>query len=390
MGARIPTTLAAFLAVLSVLAAAFLPLPLEAADTAPAPRQEGKWRIAYVEGGTYENYQKVLKSFVRGLEKLGWIQADETFHKTSFPDDRAMWAWLSQNARSDYLEFVPDAFWSANWEETARERNKDEAINRLRERRDIDAVIAMGTWAGQDLANDRHSTPVIVFQSSDAVKAGIVKSAQYSGRPHVFALCDPARYKRQVSVFHDIVHFRKLGVTFEDSPTGRIYAAIDDVKDVCREQGVELVECHAVTNSPDFSQAVASFRACNERLAKEADAVLITHSMTVKPSTMPELFKPFLDAKIPTFAQMGSGAVRRGALLSLSQTDFKAIGLFYARAFSQILRGASPGSLPQVFEDPPVLAVNLETAKRIGFNPPSDVLAESEEVFTSILTQDSQ
>jgi ABC-type uncharacterized transport system substrate-binding protein len=390
MGVRLRTALTAFFAVLVVLAGALLPPPLAAADTAPAPKPGGKWRIAYVEGGTYENYQKVLKSFVRGLENLGWLQAGETFHKTRFPDERALWAWLSQNASSDYLEFVPDAFWSANWEDEARERNREEAIARLSGRGGIDAVIAMGTWAGQDLANDRHSIPVIVCQSSDAVRAGIVKSARYSGRAHVFALCDPARYKRQVSIFHDIVGFRKLGVAFEDSPTGRVYAAIEDVRDVSRQQGVELIECHATTNTPDSAQAVASYRACYERLAAEADAVLITHSMTVTPRTMPELFEPLLDAKVPTFAQMGSEAVRRGALLSLSQTDFQAIGMFYARTLAQILRGASPGSLLQVFEDPPVLAINMETAKRIGFNPPSDILAESEEVFTSIIAQDPQ
>lgn len=395
MGASFRASPAAVLASAALLAAALLVWPnvapaASAAETGPILKNGGKWRLGYMEGGTYGNYQPALKALVGGLERLGWVQAGDAFRTTLFPDEKSMWDWLARNARSDYVEFVPDAFWTANWDARQRSRNKDEAIARLSGSRDIDAMIAMGTWAGQDLATELHSTPVIVCQTSDAVRAGIVKSARYSGRPHVFALCDPTRYRRQVSLFHDVVGFRKLGVAFEDSPSGRVYAAIDDVADVCRERGVELVACHAVTNTPDPAQAVASYRACYERLAREADAVLITHSMAVTPRTMPELFKPLLDAKIPTFAQMGSEAVRRGALMSISQTDFTALGLFYAKTLAQVLRGASPGSLPQVFEDPPVLALNLETAKRIGFNPPSDILAESREVFTSILLPEGQ
>ena len=39
-------------------------------------------------------------------------------------------------------------------------------------------MIAMGTWAGQDLANGEHSVPTVVASCSDPIGSGIVKSAE--------------------------------------------------------------------------------------------------------------------------------------------------------------------------------------------------------------------
>jgi hypothetical protein len=40
-----------------------------------------------------------------------------------------------------------------------------------------------------------------------------------------------------------------------------------------------------------------------------------------------------------------------------------------------------PGDLPQIFEDPPKISLNLETAKYIGYNPPVEILVAADEIF---------
>jgi len=350
--------------------------------TAPVTKNGAKWRIAYMEGGSYDNYRLVLKGLVSGMAKLGWMEVPDSFATMGFPDERSMWRWLSQNAKTPYLEFVQDAFWTSDWDPGNRHGLKEQAISRLSQSKDIDAVIAMGTWAGQDLANDRHATPVFVVQSSAPVAAGIVKSAEDSSLPHVFAHRDPTRYIRQIRLFSEIVGFKKLGIAFEDTPTGRSYAAVEDVRQTCDALGVKLVECHVATNTPSDPRAEKTYLECCERLAREVDAMYLTHSVAVVKS-LPELLAPFTKAKVPTFAQMGIDAVRAGALMSISQTDFSTVGLFYARTIAQVLHGATPASLPQVFEDPPIIAINLETAKNIGFNPSSGVLARAEIVSST-------
>ena len=56
-------------------------------------------------------------------------------------------------AKSDYVEFVADAHYSAFWENDKRSEVEDKIVFRLNNDKDIDLMIAMGTWAGKGLAN---------------------------------------------------------------------------------------------------------------------------------------------------------------------------------------------------------------------------------------------
>jgi len=64
----------------------------------------------------------------------------------------------------------------------------------------------------------------MVFSTSNAVQVGIVNSNDYSGRDQVWAHMDPDRYRQQIEVFHDIFAFKKLGMVYEDSVSGRALA----------------------------------------------------------------------------------------------------------------------------------------------------------------------
>jgi ABC-type uncharacterized transport system substrate-binding protein len=57
---------------------------------------------------------------------------------------------------------------------------------------------------------------------------------------------------------------------------------------------------------------------------------------------------------------------------------------FYTQTFARILHGAKPGDLPQKFESPLNLVVNLESAKKIGFRIPIDILAGAFEIHETI------
>ena len=52
------------------------------------------------------------------------------------------------------------------------------------------------------------------------------------------------RYERQVRLFHQIIGFKKLGVTYDNDVAGRTYAAIDKVEKVADETGFEIIRCH--------------------------------------------------------------------------------------------------------------------------------------------------
>ena len=347
--------------------------------TAPTTNAGKKWRIGYYEGGPYINYPANLNAIAKGLAELGWMEKRE-IKKTEDPTDaRGVWKHLEES-KSDYLEFVQDAFYSANWDDTLRAQTKAAIIHRLRAKQ-LDFMIAMGTWAGQDLANNQHSVPTMVVSSSDPVKSGIVKSLAYSGFDHVHAKCDPSRYIRQIQLFHDIVGFKRLGVVYEDTVAGRSYAALDDIRRVASKRGFKIVSCEAPWSDINQQTVTQKLIDCHKALAPHIDALFLTVHNGVDANRMDDILKPLIDHKIPTWSQRGPEEVRNGVLLSVSRGGFQAVGEYHARIMAKIFNGAHPGSLNQIFEDPLKIVINLKTAEAIGFKIPRGLMKVADEIY---------
>lgn len=354
-------------------------------STTPQTKPNGeKWRIGYLEGGPYGNYQLYLKEIVEALGDLGWIQKTTVPSQRDPEDTRRMWAWIAANTRSKYIEFVADAHYSAKWDKKLRKKIKESVLRRLNQKKDIDFMIAMGTWTGQDLANTHHSIPLTVVSCSDARAAGIVKSVEDSGFDHVHARLDPRRYERMVQIFHDIIGFQRLGVAYENSRDGRSYASMDDVEKVAKERGFEIVHCHAVSDVPDPKIANDALVKCHEVLAPKIDAMFLTTHNGMNPKNLPRLLAPLNEHKIPTFSQAGSRDVKYGVLLSIATGSMKYAGRFHAEVMAKVFNGAKPRDLEQVYKSPPKIAINLITAQTIEWDPPIDILGAADEIYQEI------
>lgn len=352
-------------------------------STAPKTNNGKKWRIGYYEGGEYLDYQRTFVATISALMDLGWIEKAEIPPQDGV-QTKGLWTWLGEKAKSDYLEFPSDAYYSANWDDQERAKVVPEIIDRLNQKNDINLMIAMGTWAGKDIANNKHKTPTVVLSTSDPIGAGIIKSAEDSGYANVHARVDPTRYERQIQVFHDIIGFNKLGIMYEDTEDGRVYAALGKVEKVAKERGFEVVVCHTIDDVPDIKKAEESVMKCAEELAGKVDAIYVTAQNGVNPNTIPKLVEIFNAQRIPTFSQASSDEVKQGILLSISQASFKFDGRFHAETIAKIFNGAKPGDLDQVYESPPKIAINLATASIIGYDPPVDVLGAADEIYQDI------
>ncbi|MCP4110022.1 MAG: ABC transporter substrate-binding protein [Desulfobacteraceae bacterium] len=355
-----------------------------AQQTEPMRNKGKKWRIGYLEGGSFYNYPPNLTAFVLSLADAGWLRRLTIPPQKNEADAKAIWNWLAANVKSRYLEFPKDAFYSSNWDSNLRIAQKKELIKRLKIKHDIDLMIAMGTWAGQDLANNEHNVPTMVFSSSDPIRSNIIKSAKDSGFSHVHARIDPTRYERQVRLFHDIIGFRTLGVVYEDSFEGRTYAAVNDIEKVANEQGFKIVRCFSKNQVPNIKTANDSVVKCHKELALKVDAVYITNQTGINIKNMERLLAPLLKYKIPTFSQIGSRDVIYGVLMCVAQANFRYVGKYHAEVAARIFNGAAPGSLNQVFEDPPKISINLATAAIIGYEPPVDILGAADEIYQDI------
>lgn len=352
---------------------------------APTTNNGKKWRIAYYEGGPFTDYQQVFTETIRGLMQLGWIETTE-LPKQAGEENKVLWDWLATKAKSNYIEFPKDAFYSPNWVSKVREETVNRLMKRLNQTKDIDLLIAVGTMAGQDFANSKHRVPTLILTASDPIASGIIKSVDDSGFEHIHATIDPKRYERQLRVFHEIVDFKSLGMFFEDSVNGRSFSAIDSVEKVAKERGFKITVCHSFDEKmDDVKIRDDSVRKCVKELVdKKVDAIYVTQQNGVNRDTLRDVVKIANENHVPTFSQAGSAEVKAGLLLSLSQAGFKYVGNFEAQIIAKVLNGAKPNQLTQLFEEPPKIAINLRTAELIGFDPPIVMLGAADEIFHEI------
>ncbi len=353
-------------------------------STEPTTNNGKKWRIGYYEGGEYYDYKGVFVATIKGLMEIGWIE------KATIPVDKGeftteIWSWLATQMKSEYLEFVKDAHYSAKWDDALRIKTAQTIIDRLNKKKDIDLIFAVGTWAGKDLANNLHSTPTLIMTASDAVGAGIIQSNEDSGFDHIQAHVDPSRYERQLLIFHDIIGFKKLGVAYENTLDGRSYAALDVIEKLSKEKDFEIVPCYTQSDIADQGAAGKSVIDCFEKLVTQVDAIYVTLQGGVNSKTIPKLVSIANSHRIPTFSQSGSQEVQYGFFLSISHSDFKYVGEYHAKTMAKVFNGAKPRQLNQVFEGPPKVAINLKTAQLIGFDPPMVLLGAADEIYTEIV-----
>ena len=346
-------------------------------DLSPVKKEgHSPFRLAYYEGGQYPDYITIFKQTLSGMMDIGWL---DPIDLPDFGNDHhAFWLWACDHLSNQYIEFAKDGYFApGDFDKTLRKSVQEEFLKKANA---YDLVIAMGTWAGQDLANNLHQTPVMVGSTSDPIGAGIIKSAEDSGFDHVHAKVDPDRYARQIKIFHAIIGFKKLGVIYEESVEGRTYAAMDILEAQAEELGFDLVPCLAPFSGISIEEAEQNVIQCSKDLVGKVDAVYIT----VHRGNTPKGFKASIDifnsSGVPTFSQLGEDEVKNGALMSISQAGFKYVGQFHAMVVARILKGEAPRHIGQIYTSPARIALNMTTAKQIGFKPTVDILLVADEI----------
>ncbi|MGB6102929.1 MAG: ABC transporter substrate binding protein [Pusillimonas sp.] len=350
--------------------------------TTPINKSDGaRWRIGYVESGEYAEYPATLAAVIQGLQRLGWLTLDADMPEGL--SGHELWIWLCKHAQSQHLELVEDAWWQpGNFDAEQRAPMRQAIRQRIEQHHDIDLIIAMGTWAGQDMRQIGPPVPTIVGSTSDPLAAHISDSAADSGRDNLHTRIEPERYQRQIRLFHEIVPFKDLGIVYEDSEAGRTYAAVGAVEQVGRELGFTVRHCHAQSSSISTEEATDNALKCYQQLADQnVGAVYVTSHRGITLTSVRTLAQMLEKAKIPSFSMAGSKEVEQGILLSLAQADVSYVGLFHAETIARVLNGAKPRQLSQLWVDPPKIALNLGTARIIGFDPPVDILLAADEVY---------
>ena len=354
----------------------------------PIKNGNRKWKIGYLEGGPYIEYRNYLTAVIEGLMEIGWVEKEpipEFEEDNNGESSTKLWNWLATKSKSKYVTFVENGHYSSDWDDAIRVKTQNRMIRRLKNTKDIDLVIAAGTWAGKDLANNKHKIPAIVVSTSAPVEAGIIESPEDSGFNHILAQVDPLKWQQQLNLFHNVVRFKKLGVAYENTQNGKSYAALDSVLKVAKAKGFQVKRCTAPSDIPDVELAYRKLLQCHKRLAREVDAMFITdHGGFSGKAGIKPLLAPFVKAKIPTLSQLGYDHVRQGVLLGIGSTDYKSFGIYYAQVIQRIFNGEKPRDISQIFVSPVVIAINLAVAKELGFKLTAGILGAADAIFTEV------
>jgi len=350
----------------------------------PLKKADGtRWRIGYLESGEYIDYQIIFRKIILSLMDKGWIEKRE-IPDTYMKKHNNFWLWCTKNLKSDYVEFVDDAFYTSEFQEDKRAANKAKLKKRIKISNDLDLIIAMGTWAGQDMADKDMNVPTIVVSSSDPLKSKIVKSADDSGYDHLHAKLEPDRYKKQIDVFFNLIGFKTLGFIMEDSLEGRTFSAYDDIIEMAEKYGFKTEICEAKFS--DLSQAEAEENAirCYRKLVKNVDAIYVTVHVGVSGKSIGRIVNIINKAKIPSFSQRGENEVEAGILMSISQAGFSYMADFHAEVITRIFNGEKPRDIPMQWTAPAQIALNIESAYLINWDPPFEILNAADRLYDSI------
>ncbi len=336
-------------------------LSIFSASYAMAEKKPGLYRIGYIEAGEYWTYTNTLDAIKKALEtsadlkKLGW--------------------------KGKKAEFPKDAHYSPGWD---NEKQLIKDAQTLMSRKDIDLIISAGTAAtAAILKANNGSIPILGVAVADAVKSKFVINENDSGIDNFTVRIVPGRYKRMFQIFHDVVGFKKLGLIYPDTKSGKQYCNIDDAHQVAQKRGFEIIEYNQIGSSESTEDCLKGIKFLIDA-GMEAFFIPPLNCFDWEKNDVKMLLDLLIEKKLPTFAREGSKMVKSGALMGFSTYDFSARSLFLAEKAVRILLGEKPRSLPMVDNAIPKISLNLQVAELIGFDPSFDIIAASDEIFQEI------
>ncbi len=336
-----------------------------------------KFKIGIVISGDYWEFYENLRGLVEGFSNIGW--ANRVTVPSSFSHSDEIISWLSSKRYSKYLEFVPYYFVNLDWGDNMQELEE----KYFNGKPDVDVIIAYGGKAAKTFYDRKtYPVPVLADAITDCIEAGVTVSLEDSGKDFFSNKMDPNIYKQQLRLFHELVGFKKLGIIYGDDADGILYGAVNDVDAVAKERGFTVVRNTNVKeyiddDTPDL------YLAALRNIVDKVDAVYIGASTAVTEyDIMPQIVDILTAAKKPSFSLEGSIRVKDGILFSLSTSGgMTRSGIWMATKITHVFAGESPRVLSQRFENAANVAVNLDTAKQLGYQLPLDLLVNSDEFY---------
>jgi putative ABC transport system substrate-binding protein len=236
----------------------------------------------------------------------------------------------------------------------------------------VDVIAAFGTPRAQAARRATRTIPIIAISISDPVAAGLVTSlAHPASNVTGNTILGPDVVTKKLQVLKDaipsVAHVAYLW-NLDNSATAAI---LEDLRKAAPLFHMAIVSLEARTEV-DFDRVFA------QMLSDRPDAVLTT-SDPLHLAHMPAIIDFLLENRIAGLFQIRENVIAGGLMsYGVSLADMFRMGALYTY---KILRGTKPEDLP--FAQPVTFefVINLKTAKAIGLEIPTTVIARADEVI---------
>jgi putative ABC transport system substrate-binding protein len=238
-----------------------------------------------------------------------------------------------------------------------------------------DLIFASSTPIATALHSETQTIPVVFVVVSDPVGAGIVESLSRPGGNCTGLLnIEASMSGKWVELLHEAAPgLRRVAIVFnpDTAPGGGSYFA--GAFEAAAQSFGLMPMLRPVHDDADIRDLISEFERGDEPggVVVMTDSFMFVHRNTVITESA--------RARVPTVYPL-SVDVHEGGLLSYGASN---IDLFRRAAIfvDRILRGTNPRELPVEVPTKFELAVNLNTAKALGLDLPSSLIARADEVI---------
>jgi|GEM_PF-726200 len=227
-----------------------------------------------------------------------------------------------------------------------------EAVN---ENPDVDIILAFGAINNVIVTGaERHDKPTILFGTITQDFSTFPVGAETSGINNLSLILTSQSIRDDLSIFHQLVGFRNIGLVFEDYIMGVL-----PVQE---------------TISPILDSLNVDYRIINFETADDIidglngiDAVYFANTFFLTEQEVTEISQVLIDKGLPSFTSSGSREVELGIMAS-NQTDDNLDQFFRRIALNieAIVNGQNASELPTYLETNEQLILNFNTASLVG------------------------
>jgi putative ABC transport system substrate-binding protein len=300
-------------------------------------QQPGNQRLIGILGADATVWRPWTAALTARLRELGWSEGDTVAIE---------YRWAQ--GRSDRVSEIAAEF----------------------ERRKVDAIVTYGS-AATILRQTITTIPIVFAVAFDPVRGGLVQSlAHPAGNVTGVSIQQPDLVGKRLKLLRQAIpQLHRLAI-LADAGYAEPMLEADRVKSMAQASGLEAARI-GVWRAEDIAPAF-------EALKNRADALYVVSDVLIA-TNRARIVTLALSERLPTMMSYGD-YVEAGGLMSYGP-DYPDLFRKAAEMVDKILRGTKPGDIPVEQASKFELAINRTTAKILGLEIPTTLLATADEVI---------